>query len=73
MGNEITMEGIHIFHDSLIFNASRKNHGFFMGHQFSDTINYNTVKIFFIIHGFFNTSKKPLNFFTAFHGIFMGV
>ena len=38
MGNEITMEGILIFHDSLIFNASRKNHGFFMGHQFSDTI-----------------------------------
>ena len=38
MGNENTMEGILIFHDSLIFNGSRKNHVFFMGHQFSDTI-----------------------------------
>lgn len=30
-------EGILLFHEPLIFNGSQENHGFFMGHQFSNT------------------------------------
>lgn len=64
MGNENDIESHFIFHDPLIFNHSRKTQGFFMGHEFKkpheNSINSDTMKKSFSIHGFFIIIKKPL-------------
>ena len=36
MGNENVIKSHFIFHEPLIFNRSRKTHGFFMGHEFKN-------------------------------------
>ena len=78
MGNENVIKSHFIFHEPLIFNRSRKTHGFFMGHEFKNPhenpINSDTMKNSFSIHGFFIIIKQPwknLVSFILFHG-YMG-
>ena len=63
MGNENVIKSHFIFHEPLIFNRSRKAHGFFMGHEFKNPhenpINSDIMKNSFSIHGFFIIIKKP--------------
>ena len=63
MGNENVIKSHFIFHEPLIFNSSRKPHGFFMGHEFKkpqeNPINSDTMENSFSIHGFFIVIKNP--------------
>ena len=60
---EMSPKSHFIFHEPLIFNRSRKTHGFFMGHEFKNPhenpINYETMKNSFSIHGLLMIMKKP--------------
>ena len=82
MGNENVIKSHFIFYEPLIFNRSRKTHGFFMGHEFKNphenAINSDTMKNSFSIHGFFiiKAVKKTWSasfYFMAFSWVFFFV